>query len=293
MPNCGANTGVAERSFRVNVVPSDVTPSPAALAPLARNAAQPSVVPATTATSSGRPSWRGDLRQERAHPLTRWHHLRKAPDIEIVCAESSRAMPAHRIIAGLQRVVFIRHIEAAAEPAHEPVGLVQDARRAFVHHHRPRQRRGAAQRCRLRRRHGGNRLHRRGLGHVIVHGGKGKRIAAVIDRQDGARGSVDGQRQHPHILEGERGKGLHQRGPPDRRVLQGAAEGQSWGPPSSPATWPAASHPGCAPRCARPMCRRQCREPLPAPWACPFLARGYLSASNCAAVASSVNRRLA
>ena len=36
--------------------PSAVTPSPAAVAPVARNEAQPSVVPATTAASRGRPN---------------------------------------------------------------------------------------------------------------------------------------------------------------------------------------------------------------------------------------------
>src|SRR5512139_346772 len=55
-PWSGANTGQLDSSLSVSVLPNDVTPSPALDAPLARNAAQPSVVPATTITSVGRPS---------------------------------------------------------------------------------------------------------------------------------------------------------------------------------------------------------------------------------------------
>src|SRR3954470_2435895 len=56
MPNSGENTGARERSLMVRVLPSEVTPAPVSLAPVARNAAHPSVVPATIAAPLEKPN---------------------------------------------------------------------------------------------------------------------------------------------------------------------------------------------------------------------------------------------
>jgi hypothetical protein len=55
MPNCGAKIGASDSSLIVRVEPSEVTPSPSSVAPVARKAAQPSVVPATIIVSRGSP----------------------------------------------------------------------------------------------------------------------------------------------------------------------------------------------------------------------------------------------
>src|SRR3954454_7404401 len=56
MPNSGENTGPCERSLIVRVLPIEVTPAPVSLAPVARKAAHPSVVPATIPASLEKPN---------------------------------------------------------------------------------------------------------------------------------------------------------------------------------------------------------------------------------------------
>ncbi len=56
MPYRGAKIGLSQSSFSTSVVPSDVTPSPGLSAPVARKAAQPSVVPATIWVPGVRPA---------------------------------------------------------------------------------------------------------------------------------------------------------------------------------------------------------------------------------------------
>ena len=56
MPYSGAKIGTSDRSLTVSVVPSALTPSPARSAPVARNEAQPSVVPAIIRQSGDRPN---------------------------------------------------------------------------------------------------------------------------------------------------------------------------------------------------------------------------------------------
>ena len=113
------------------MVPSAVTPSPMALAPVARNEAQPSVVPATTVQPGARPRRGGQPRQHRPERRAGRHHLGQqlAPDAERV--EPVGPGPADRVEAELERVVVVADAQAPGQawPRSSPPDAARSARR--------------------------------------------------------------------------------------------------------------------------------------------------------------------
>ena len=115
----------------VSVVPRDVTPSPGSAAPVARKAAQPSVVPAyhrrARLEAVGLAGLFGDSADFRAGGMNGGEevHAKAGP------RDPVRPTPRDRVVAGLEGVVLVADGKVAGEVARQPIGLVDDVRNAF------------------------------------------------------------------------------------------------------------------------------------------------------------------
>ena len=198
MPNSGAKIGWSHSSLTTSVDPSAVTPSPASEAPVARNEAQPSVVPACTIADSGMP-------RPTASALDLTNGGAGLQDDRQFCKIRAGSFDpvgpsgGDRVVAGLQRVVPVAAVEPAAQLAADPIGLVQHVAniRPILHHQNARQGGRGSPGCAV-----GGRIFRDSsdygfvVARFVIHAGRPDRLSEPVHRQHRAGSAIDGERAY-------------------------------------------------------------------------------------------------
>ena len=185
--------GWSHRSLTTSVDPSAVTPSPASEAPVARNEAQPSVVPAYTIADSGMPRPTASrLTRPMGEPGSRTtgNFPRSAP---------VRSIHSDRVVASLQGVVPVAAVEPSAQLAADPVRLVQHVADTgpVLRHQSARQGGGGAAGGAFGRRMLRDRPEERFVvAGLVVHPRRPHWLSEAVHGQHRAGGAIDGEPAH-------------------------------------------------------------------------------------------------